>query len=420
MRTFTTIAGSPYQCGLALGQLQRRALRDRIASTLDHRRQSGVTSSAITSRARELVATIRNVAPEWLAEAKGTADGAGVEVDDILMLNCLPTDFYPPSDGDCTGFIEIGPQRNRLFKIRDNRNHVQCLAVQSTDDHPTLQFGRDIGNLGMAHVLNRHGLAGANHTGSTTDRVSDAPRLNDCHMLRFIVERATSVDQVPAVFEELLQHSAAGGAAKGRGAILLFADSERGLLLESIEDDYAATFVDQGLTAVSNHFLAPKAQAWENAPPNRNTRRRLQRMQELLDAHTPAPADRDVFAISRDRKDRPDSLCNDDTEHFWMTVSAQLHVIPRHQPDRAVTYACCGNTRHSLYVPVPIGTAESFVPLANGDFYAATDRLYRTHRCSRHLQPTQAAFEHDQAGHRNPRQTWPEAYDLLLRALEDA
>ena len=420
MPDLTTIAGSSYECGRTLGRLQKRALLDRIAATRAVGRQNPTATSKIPDRVREFASVLRRVAPEWLAEAKGTADGAGVETDELLMLNCLPTDFYPPSNGDCTSFVEIGPERNRLLKIRDNRNHVQCLVVQATDERPLLQFGRDIGNLGVAHALNRHGLAGASNTGSTTDRASDAPRLNDCHILRFVVERAASVDQVPAAFEELLLHNAAGGACKGRGAILLLADAERGLILESVEDDYAATFVDRGLTAVSNHFLAPKAQAWENAPPNTNTVRRLERMEQLLRTHTPSPTDPDVFAISRDRENTPDSLCNDDDEHFWMTVSAQLHVIPRHQPDRAVTYACCGNTRHSLYLPVPVGTDESFVPLANGDFYALADCLYRKHRCSPHLQTTQTAFESDLPGRRDPRQAWSDAYDLLRRATEEA
>ena len=161
MNGLIKIAGSPYQCGRILGRFQRRALLDRIARTLDLRQRTGVTASETASRVRELTDMLRNVAPDWLAEVKGTADGAGVEINDILMLNCLPADFYPPSSGDCTSFVEVGPQRNRLFKIRDNRNHLQCLAVQSTDKLPALQFGRDIGNLGVAHALNRHGLAGA-------------------------------------------------------------------------------------------------------------------------------------------------------------------------------------------------------------------------------------------------------------------
>ena len=61
-----------------------------------------------------------------------------------------------------------------------------------------------------------------------------------------------------------------------------------------------------------------------------------------------------------------------------MTVSAQLHVINRRNPSQSVNYACCGNTRCSVYLPMPITEKRSFVPLAGGAFYGATDQLYKT------------------------------------------
>ena len=99
-------------------------------------------------------------------------------------------------------------------------------------------------------------------------------------------------------------------------------------------------------------------------------------MEELLKQYHKPPLLPEIFSMSRDKKNSPDSLCNDDKVHFWMTISAQLQVIPRRNTDKAVNHICCGNTRHSAYIPVPLAEKRSYVPLASGAFYKAADRLY--------------------------------------------
>ena len=47
----------------------------------------------------------------------------------------------------------------------------------------------------------------------------------------------------------------------------------------------------------------------------------------------------------------------------------------------SVARICCGNTRQSVFVPVPFAARESFLPWADGRFWLATDRLYRRLGC---------------------------------------
>ena len=321
------------------------------------------------------------------------AAGAGVAMDDILLLNCLPPNFYTPGQ-NCTGFLYAGKEENQLFKIRDERNLAQAFFITGARGRPRMQVAHDIGNLGFAHFFTAHALAGANHTGSPTNRVPDKPSLDSCHIMRYVAERAASVADIPLLYERLMAMGAAGGAAAGRGAIYTFVDAHQGLILETVSDAYAATFFERGIHVLSNHFLSAQARRWASAPPGKGTLLRRRRMAELLKRCPNPPRPNDVYAISRDRKDLPNSLCNDDRKHFWMTISAQLQVIPRRRPGESVNHVCCGNTRHSLYLPVALAETRSYLPLLDGSFYRAADRLYARNKP---LTKVQKSFEATQA-----------------------
>ena len=409
------IEGTPAQNGRTIGRLWGGALRERIAETRRIQKRRRIRDAEIKARVKDFARGLRKVAPHWLDEAAGMAKSAGSPVEELLMLNCLPADFYSRGN-DCSTFVAIGAERNLLFKIRDNRNNVQVFCVKSTQGRRRVQVGHDIGNLGYAHFFDSSGLAGANNTGSATNRVSDEPRLNDCHMLRYFAERASRVEDIPTLFDRVAEQDMVGGAGKERGAIFVFADAEKGLVLECVSDARAVTFVNKGIRVVTNHFLIPQAMRWCKEPPNKNTLLRKLRMEQLLSRYRNRPGLQEIFGLSRDRKFVPHALCNDDSAHHWMTVSAQLQVINRRRPRKSINYICCGNTRHSVYLPIPLTMVESFSPLAGGEFYRATDRLYGKHRCDTHFKKGQTAFEQDMDKVSDPMQLCQDAYRLVCKA----
>ncbi len=404
--------------GLQLGRLAAAVLRQRITG---HRRQiEQQRRAARFSRAylREFKNILRRAAPHWLAEAGGMARGAGVATDDILRLNCPLPPAPPPDAGmHCTTWLSVGGAAVQLLKIRDERNHVQTFYTARLPDGAPLQIARDIGNLGAAHVFSGRPLAGANNTGSHVT-LPDEPRLNDCHILRLLAERARNVREIPRLMDWLMTAKLAGGASPTRGAIYTFADAEQGLLVETGADDYSCKFISRGSLVISNHFLLPSARRWQTAAPNRNTLTRRARMAELLTRRRVMPSPRDLFAITRDRRHAPDALCNDDREHFWMTISAQLQVLDRRHPEQSVNYVCCGNTRHSVYFPVPLAFTASFQPLASGRFYMRADRLYRRYQCRTHMAAAQRQFEAEYCagGDPDPAAAMRAAYRLLQTA----
>jgi len=415
---FVLLNKSPRENGRSLGKAGKTVLKNRISYTKKAKKAAGFSDKLIRERIQIFKDLVMGVSPHWLEEVKGMAQGSGVHPDDILMLNCPPQNLFPEISYSCTSYVKVGRRENQLFKIRDERNHVQTFYVNAARGFPRFHTGQDIGNIGTAHFLNEHFLSGGCNSGSRTLQVPAQVLLNDCHILRFFAENARSTDDIPRLFETLIQKKAAGGAGENRGAIYLFVDPDKGLILETTSFDYQATWIKKGLKVVSNHYLSPKTRSWESVPADKNTLLRKTRMESMLSGLKDNPNLKEVFALSRDRKNLPHALCNDDSKHPWMTLSAQLHLIPRKSPEKSINYFCCGNTRHSLYLPQRLEDSESFSPLLSGSFYQLTDRMYCLENCSRHLAFLQGRFEGRMLQKDQDKGLFREAYKLVKNALE--
>lgn len=393
-KDFVLLDGSARDRWRRLGAIQGRILRNRVDGMHCQARRAGWDVERLRRRGRIFADNVARVAPHWLDEVEGLSRGADVFPGDVYVLNCLPPDFEAPSPYECTAFAALGERYHQLFKIRDTRNLPQIVHVQTLATGMTVQIGGTVGTLGAGHAVNARGVAGACNTGSHTTLVDDSPRFDDCHVLRYLVESVDSVKEIPGLYAHLLEAGLAAGAEAGRGALYVFVDRERGLLLEAAGPKVQYTWLGMGCHVVSNHFLGHRARTWWSRKPNDNTllrRRRLQMLTATLDPDRPNPTA--VFALSRDRDHAPHALCNDDSEHVWMTVSAQLQIIDRHAPDASVNWVCCGNTAQSVYVPVNLNESLSFVPWADGRFYSRADKRYRTFGCGSQFRARQEAFE---------------------------
>ena len=382
---FVKLKGTPYQNGKKIGLYSKNVLISRIRQVCEIQRIKKIPSSIINARVKDFTSLLSRTCPHWLEEIKGQSDVTGIDTDKLIFLNCLPDSFYSDMPAgfyleiyqSCSSFVEVGSKRNILFKIRDEKNFPQSFFVLQNKGFLSSQAGRDIGNTGFAHFFNEKFLAGANNTGSFTKHPTERPLLNDCHLMRYIAERAGSVREIPCLIEKLIDGKALGGASENRGAIFLFADSESGLLIECDSQDYTARFIHTGRWVVSNHFTTASAKRWESQPPNKNTITRRKRLKYLLGKKNITElSPEDIFAFSRDRKNAPDSLCNDNLEHFWMTVSVECQFITKNKPLDSINFVCCGNPLHSVYLPIPITYVHTYIPMLDGSFYKATEKRY--------------------------------------------
>lgn len=382
-----------FDLGVRIGTLARRDLLRRVKLAQKTLRDRKYNRKTMTARVADFKNCLGRVAPEWIREAAGMAKGAGLGLDDILMLNCFPFEYALYGDENCSTAVVIGRERNTLFKIRDHANNPQQFVIVAGKGGLREQIGRDIGNLGAGHYMNGGGLCGANNTGSRIPDVEHPPLLNDCHMLRWIGERAAVVDDVSGLFEELLKNRAVGLASAGRGSILVFMDGEKGGILECDRNGFCIRYVTGGYAAIANHFTDPRAKSFRPLPPTADSGRRFLRLGELLAKNKNALGPEFFFALSRDRKNRPNSLCKDTEKYRSMTVSAQVQVIERGAVASSRNYVCCGNTRNSFFIPVALGERENFAPLVGGDYYRLAQRSFAKHGCSQHLKKVQIEYE---------------------------
>lgn len=394
MNTWITLPFDPYERGVQLGDMWRTPLALRVESSLERLRLAGISADHIARRVDELTRLLSRHAPAWLDEAAGIAGGAGISVHDVLLLNAVRIPDSPPSGlQSCSSFVWVRPERTLLFKIRDERPHPQVLYSYAgpLGEGQSVCVAKDIGNLGVAHATAARGIAGANNTGSHVADIAPDARFDDCHVLRFVVERAGSIDQVEPLLRELLDAGAIGGASPDRGSILLLADARGAAAVELTSTHIVVRRIDSGSVAYTNHFQTPEALARQTREPDANSRTRLARMAELLDRIRDGAEVSQTFSASRDRTHAPDCLCSDDSTRPWMTVSAQLHIVASGGPE--LTYACCGNTRNSVFIPVsPIGQ-QSHRRLLSGEIYALAERSYRAFGCGDHLASVQARIE---------------------------
>lgn len=395
------LVGSPREVGRAYGQLTQPTFQARLARVRRQAAAKGLSQAELGANVSALESLLAETAPHWIEEIDGIAEATGIDRTDLLAINCLPDGFWdaPDSVHHCTSFFAVGSASQTgetvLHKNRDERDWVQTVHVKQIAGVNRYLGGVDVGNVGLAQFINEHGLCGANNSGPhiEEDEAIDG-KLTDCMMTRLIAEKARSCEEALAIIEDLIGRGLCSGAGTNRGVIFLFADRDRGLIVECTSKHAAHEWIDDGLGIRSNHFLCPEAQGWISKPANDNTLRRYERACELILPHKGQVTSELFGEVSRDHAAGPDSICNDNHEHFWMTVSGFTHTVRREHADLlTVTWICNGNTRNGCYFPLHLGVVDNSAALVSGAHNEASWALYEQHGCGEHFAAAQGQFE---------------------------
>lgn len=381
------LVGEAREVGTLQGELQRPVLINRVERTLRRAAESG-TGALLSERAARFGELLQAATPHWLDEAHALAASAGVEFWHLLALNCLPRDFWgqsyvpaplsaaqssedlvnayeaqgyePLLGGDCTTFFALGEAtisgETLLHKSRDERDEVQCLAIKQIAGFNRFVGGGDIGNLGTAHLHTEDYWVGANNTGSPVPPAEyEDCALTDSHVLRYLAERCASLDEIVPVLQDLIAQQWLGGGGAGFGMILVFADAERGLVVEATSRRLAFQwFNDDDMAVRTNHFLLPEMQPYALAPLE-NSLHRYERATELWLEQQGYAGISACGEIARDRAGAPHAICRNPSDGIGgVTVSTSTATISRHDDRRCATHF---RNCHPSYTPVVILTA---------------------------------------------------------------
>jgi len=362
--------------GAALGRDVGALLRDDVIGRIE---KMDVRDENDQSRRREaFLRMLEPAAPHWIEEARGIGAAVGVPWERIVDLNCLRRRPSPrchaalPAEGGCTSALAVGDGSRGagplLWKNRDEWPHTQFVCHFRQDGKHAFLAGTNVCNLGVAHFLNEHGLAGACNTGSAlSDEITD-PGLSDCHVMRLIAEHAADCDQALALFEDLLLGHRVGTAGYERGMILLFVDAkQRGLVIEASCRTFDSAWVHDGTVGMANHFVGPRTcavvnQARMTESPVESSRKRYARINDLLRSKRRGVGVRDLMVFSRDRANRPLAIANDGDLWPWRSLSSFIHVIDPDDPGLSRAWVCNGHPCMAEYLPVYV--AAEGVPRA--------------------------------------------------------
>lgn len=391
------LEGDPREIGRAYGGLVEPFLRDRVRRLAERAKATGWSREGLVERAERFRGFVQRIAPEWLDEAEGVARAAGIEPVELLILNALPPGFPSPERHECTAWLIVGSASATgdtiLHKNRDERDEPQDFHVRRVGNDVQLLASREVGNLGFAHFHSDVALAGGNNTGSPIPESELRPcGLSCCHLLRLVAERASSCDEAVAVLEEAVAKEVAGGSGGCRGMILMFAEPAKGVVVEMTSRRLASQEVHNDVLVRSNHFRIPRMARVAAEPPDRNNLLRYDRACSVLARCRRSVAD--CIRLSRDHRHGPDSICSDDAEHVWMTISACTHVVHGENADPlAHTRASMGNPHNTLVVPVPRAIDGLPAECVSGRFHDLSRALYALHGTGDHLADAQAEHE---------------------------
>ena len=319
------VAGTPYERGRQYGRQARAQVRLSVQAyrrVFEH--YAGWDWPAVRRAAAAFEAPIAAFRPAYLDEMRGLAEGAGLDVADVLAINVRTEVMYAAKarqaplahriPAECSAFALVPAPRapgevllgqNWDWLLHSARTLVVLEARQ--DDAPDFVTVVEAGLLAKVG-LNAAGL-GLVTNALVTDADIGAPGLPYHVLLRAIFDCAT-VTEALTVLQAGMRSSSAN--------YMIAHASAAALDVEAAPGDFTRLyprFPDQGLLLHTNHFLSPRlhpvdVSLW--AMPS--SAARLQRLQAIATATAKggasASAALDGFrTLLADHADYPHSIC---------------------------------------------------------------------------------------------------------------
>ncbi|KAL4945819.1 acyl-coenzyme A:6-aminopenicillanic acid acyl-transferase-domain-containing protein [Aspergillus oleicola] len=336
-----TLSGDAYTIGFRHGQ-QAKALIDRNIQTytIFFKETAGLSWAEAKSRSEAFIPTLQKLYPAILDEMKGIADGAGLEIADILALNARseialtnyentePEKEVPAITDGCTSMAQLSADGTRLI-VAQNWDWVADLAegMVILDVNPTSSEGKAkrfftmteaglVGKIG----LNSSGLAlclNALRCGAF-----DVQRLPTHVMTRYVLEHAERFDSAAEMIGKLGGASSANimmGDVGGKSGTVEVTPMGISVLSPQGAGEQSDFDLKRGrgpsFVAHTNHVITPPGDFPRGAiydRPAANSFSRLERVTELAreDAVKDVSVCVDsVYARLKDQKGDPYSIC---------------------------------------------------------------------------------------------------------------
>lgn len=310
------VHGSPYDRGFAYGEYHRDRLRRHLQSHYSfYAKYLGTSREEAIREASKYAKPVEEYSQTVWGELKGTADGAGVSLDEIMLIAAFNEVFYPKFEKLCTSFAVRGEA------TADGLTYVG----QNNDE------GVDPWMNGECTTLTRHVQSDAPDTliytyvGAPAMMGINSSGLSICINALACDKPRAGVPLLAVVREALNQRDLDGALreierAKRSCALNFMIGAREGMIDVEAYPDRLLTFRADSMLWHTNHCLYSEGMKYENEESYTNSTTRCSRIEELLNANRGKLDLRMLQGFMADHENGTNSIC--------------LHVNPAKPPPK--------------------------------------------------------------------------------------
>ena len=349
MRRFQLIdiaAKSPYEGGIEYGRQAEEKIR---AGLEDYRVLFAETSTmawdAIRENAASYIPLLEDVLPQIMEEVRGIAVGAGVEVEDIMLLNCRYEITKFPYPNECTSFAVLPEaSRNGVTYVGQNWDYRAGIL----DNVVILRLREPDGNIivGLAEagqvIRNGFNSRGLGLCANNLQSVDDSRGV--AIPVTFLRRRVLSCGS----FDEAAQLIRKAKRAVSCNFMLASADGQA-VDFEAHPGGADELLPEKGILTHANHFVRyPERNALETSP-------RGNRLKELLEKKRNAIDVPYLMACLGDHQNYPKALCRHPADlslrlgRRSITVAGVIYDF-----EAKIAHICAGPPCEGEFVPVTL------------------------------------------------------------------
>ena len=321
------VAGSHREMGRQIGEATRESLRELVEVVTDRINVGRAGLRPISNEqalevARTSTAYAAEYAPELMAEVEGVAEGAGLTVDQVMLVN-VRNQVPAAIDGACTGVV-VEPER---------AESETGMAGQNWDNDPAMDP--------FSIVLIRRPTGAPAHMNFTQPGIVGYMGLNDVGLgvvMNTLPAPARGLG-VPWYFlvRRMYMHSSlkdvTGEVRRARRAIsanvaLLTSDGAADLEV-TVDDVHVLRANGNGVLVHTNHCVHPElAHVNEQFPDLIQSTPRMLRAESLLENQAGGVGLEHVKSLLSDHLDYPTSICRHENDHpgdgHWTSVVSMI------------------------------------------------------------------------------------------------
>ena len=282
---------------------------------------SGLTAEAALEWTSQQRPRVQAIAPHWIDELQGLAQGAGIRSDEALALQLRPGTGGLPEG--CTSFAALGSATTNGHTIcGQNRDlgepylHRMFLAVLRPTHGPAILMHSVPGEIGGVGLNSRGVAIFANSLWGRSGRTWMAPPI--------LRRAALESDSAEAAVQRI---QAMHGPAVGN---FLIADARHARNLEILAEGVHVTQIDHGVYAHANNCVARKLLPHEaQRRPLPHSEGRRHSLQTALEHHAGAIDTSVCRHLLSDESGRPEPVCRPFRSGDPFATIAALIAVPQ-------------------------------------------------------------------------------------------